>query len=169
MGGSYDFEVVKVYLGAQYFDEVKLSSVGGVVNKASAADKIYKGTVDNKDVFFDTAYNAAIKIKGYGISLTADAPLAGGKAMFGVGYLDAESADSMDNAYTSMPDMKEISNLDLKRYVVSVGYDYPFSKRTDVYAVASYMQDQVDADTKAGSVEWEPSAYSLYVGLRHRF
>ena len=169
LGGSYDFEVVKVYLGAQYFDEVKLSSVGGVVNKAGAADKIYKGTVDNKDVFFDTAYNAAIKIKGYGISLTADAPLAGGKAMFGVGYLDAESADSMDNAYASMPDLKDISNLDLKRYVVSVGYDYPFSKRTDVYAVASYMQDQVDADTKAGSVEWEPSAYSLYVGLRHRF
>ena len=122
-----------------------------------------------KDVFFDTAYNAAIKIKGYGISLTADAPLAGGKAMFGVGYLDAESADSMDNAYASMPDMEDISNLDLKRYVVSVGYDYPFSKRTDVYAVASYMQDQVDADTKAGSAEWEPSAYSLYVGLRHRF
>lgn len=170
LGGSYDFEVVKVYLGAQYFDEVKLSSVGGVVNKAGAADQIYKGKDDNnKDVFFDTAYNAAIKIKGYGISLTADAPLAGGKAMFGVGYLDAESADSMDNAYASMPDMKEISNLDLKRYVVSVGYDYPFSKRTDVYAVASYMQDQVDADTKAGSVEWEPSAYSLYVGLRHRF
>ena len=169
LGGSYDFEVVKVYLGAQYFDEVKLSSVGGVVNKAGAADKIYKDTVDNKDVFFDTAYNAAIKIKGYGISLTADAPLAGGKAMFGVGYLDAESADSMDNAYASMPDLKDISNLDLKRYVVSVGYDYPFSKRTDVYAVASYMQDQVDADTKAGSVEWEPSAYSLYVGLRHRF
>lgn len=85
--------------------------------------------------------------------------------MFGVGYLDAEPADSMDNASASIG----ISNLDLKRYVVSVGYDYPFSKRTDVYAVASYMQDQVDADTKAGSVEWEPSAYSLYVGLRHRF
>ena len=165
LGGSYDFEVVKVYLGAQYFDEVKLSSIGGVVNKAGAADKIWKGQEDGKDVFFDTAYNAAIKIKGYGISLTADAPLAGGKAMFGVGYLDAEPADSMDNASASIG----ISNLDLKRYVVSVGYDYPFSKRTDVYAVASYMQDQVDADTKAGSVEWEPSAYSLYVGLRHRF
>ena len=165
MGGSYDFEVVKVYLGAQYFDEVKLSSVGGVVNKAGAADKIYKETVGGKEVFYDTAYNAAIKIKGYGISLTADAPLAGGKAMFGVGYLDAEPADSMDNVSDSIG----ISNLDLKRYVVSVGYDYPFSKRTDVYAVASYMQDQVDADINAGSVEWEPSAYSLYVGLRHRF
>ena len=165
LGGSYDFEVVKVYLGAQYFDEVKLSSVGGVVNKAGAADKIYKETVGGKEVFYDTAYNAAIKIKGYGISLTADAPLAGGKAMFGVGYLDAEPADSMDNVSDSIG----ISNLDLKRYVVSVGYDYPFSKRTDVYAVASYMQDQVDADINAGSVEWEPSAYSLYVGLRHRF
>lgn len=30
LGGSYDFEVVKVYLGGQYFDEVKASSLNGV-------------------------------------------------------------------------------------------------------------------------------------------
>lgn len=33
LGGSYDFEVVKIYLGAQYFDEVRLSSLGGVTNQ----------------------------------------------------------------------------------------------------------------------------------------
>lgn len=31
LGGSYDFEVVKIYLGGQYFDEMKLSSLGGVM------------------------------------------------------------------------------------------------------------------------------------------
>ena len=110
LGGSYDFEAVKVYLGAQYFDEVKLSNFKGVIKAAGVGQ--------------------SNKVKGYGISLTGDAPVLGGKAMFGIGYTDAESADSEDKT----------ADVELQRYVVSVGYDYPFSKRTDVYAVASYMQ-----------------------------
>ncbi len=137
LGGNYDFEVAKVYLGAQYFDEVKLSGLGGVLK--------------------DVGVGQSAKVKGYGVTLSADAPIAGGKAMFGVGYTDAESADSYDKT----------ADVDFKRYVVSVGYDYPFSKRTDVYAVASYMQDQWE--DKTATTEGDPSAYTLYVGLRHKF
>lgn len=57
---------------------------------------------------------------------------------------------------------------DLTRYVVSVGYDYPFSKRTDVYAIASYMQEQSEWEGVVNS-DYDPSAYTFYVGLRHRF
>lgn len=137
LGGSYDFEVVKVYLGAQYFDEVKLSGFGGAIK--------------------DAGVGQSSKVKGYAVTLTGDAPLWGGKAMFGVGYTDAETADSQDLT----------QDVDFKRYVVSVGYDYPFSKRTDLYAFASYMQDNWE-ENKA-KVEGDPSAYTLYVGLRHRF
>ena len=139
LGGSYDFEVVKVYLGAQYFDEVKLSNFKGVIKAAGVGQ--------------------SNKVKGYGISLTGDAPVLGGKAMFGIGYTDAESADSEDKT----------ADVELQRYVVSVGYDYPFSKRTDVYAVASYMQDSWEDKSKAEKVDADPSAYTFYVGLRHRF
>lgn len=137
LGGSYDFEVVKVYLGAQYYDEVKLSGFSGPIK--------------------DAGVGQTCKVKGYGLSLTGDAPLLGGKAMFGIGYTDAETADSQD---------KE-QDVDFQRYVVSVGYDYPFSKRTDVYAVASYMQD--NWEDKMNNKEGDPSAYTFYVGLRHRF
>ena len=153
LGGSYDFEVVKVYLGVQYFDEVKLSSIGGVTNDLVGSVNINAGD-DNLDAL---SVGNAIKVKGYGVSLSADAPIAGGKAMFGVGYVDAEAADTLTDAGFDG---------DLKRYVVSVGYDYPFSKRTDVYAVASYSQDKLDVQ---GLGEFDPSTYSLYVGLRHRF
>ena len=139
LGGSYDFEAVKVYLGAQYFDEVKLSNFKGVIKAAGVGQ--------------------SNKVKGYGISLTGDAPVLGGKAMFGIGYTDAESADSEDKS----------ADVELQRYVVSVGYDYPFSKRTDVYAIASYMQDSWEDKSTANKVEGDPSAYTLYVGLRHRF
>ena len=135
LGGNYDFEVAKVYFGAQYFDEVKLSSVGGI------AGAEFGGT----------------KVKGYSITLSADAPVAGGKVMAGLGYVDAEAADSENTTN---------KDFDLKRYAFSVGYDYPFSKRTDVYAVASYMQD--DTDTTATS-SYDLSSYTVYVGLRHKF
>ena len=133
LGGNYNFEVAKVYLGAQYFDEVTLSSVGGIAG----------------------AEFGATKVKGYGITLSADAPVAGGKVMAGLGYVDAESADSEKN-----------EDFDLKRYAFSVGYDYPFSKRTDVYAVASYMQDDTDANATSS---YDLSSYTVYVGLRHKF
>lgn len=161
LGGSWNFEVAKVYFGAQYFDEVKLSSIGGIT-KTTVSDVNLSKIGDLPDI----TVGALVKVKGYGISLTADAPVAGGKAMFGVGYVDAEAADSIQDA---LKDANTDADLDLKRYVVSVGYDYPFSKRTDVYAIASYMQDQVDAKLNGTSEDWDPSAYTLYVGLRHKF
>lgn len=159
LGGSYDFDVVKIYFGAQYFDEVRLASISGVLNQAGDGEPF--------DPRVDTPINEIAKIKGYGISLTGDAPLGGGRAMFGVGYLDAEAADSMDRELSDNQIGRR--DFDIQRYVVSVGYSYPFSKRTDVYGVASYMQDQTDTKTDNGTDEWDPSAYTVYVGLRHRF
>ena len=99
--------------------------------------------------------------------MTADAPVAGGKAMFGVGYVDAELTNSV--SVSVEPDSYSV-DADLKRFIVSLGYDYPFSKRTDIYAVASYSQDQVDFKVHdLGSADWDPSTYTFYVGLRHRF
>lgn len=147
LGGSYDFEAVKLYLGAQYFDEVKLSSLGGIF-----------GTE------LSSTFTKGFRMKGYGVTLSGDAPLGGGKAMFGVGYTDAELADSMDDSALGLAYKK----FNLTRYVVSVGYDYPFSKRTDVYAIASYMQEQSEWEGVVNS-DYDPSAYTFYVGLRHRF
>ena len=159
LGGSYDFEVVKVYLGGQYFDEVKLSSIGGVTNDILGDVDLNKFSTSFSDRSALTI--GSLKVKGYGLSLTADAPVAGGKAMFGMGYVDAEAADSLvDMGY---------GDADLKRYIVSVGYDYPFSKRTDVYAVASYSQDKLDLQAVAIDDEYKFKTYSLYVGLRHKF
>ena len=160
LGGSYDFDVVKIYLGAQYFDEVRLSSLGGPICRAN----------DVRDLGisgFDLSINDIAKLKGYGISLSGDAPLAGGRVMFGLGYVDADAADSLDKALSQ--NIAGFRDFEIQRYVVSAGYSYPFSKRTDVYGVASYMQDNVDTSRESGTLEQDPSAYSFYVGLRHRF
>lgn len=160
LGGSYDFDVVKIYLGAQYFDEVRLSSLGGPICRAN----------DVRDLGisgFDLSINDIAKLKGYGISLSGDAPLASGRVMFGLGYVDADAADSLDKALSQ--NIAGFRDFEIQRYVVSAGYSYPFSKRTDVYGVASYMQDNADTSRESGTLEQDPSAYSFYVGLRHRF
>lgn len=160
LGGSYDFDVVKIYLGAQYFDEVRLSSLGGPICRAN----------DVRDLGisgFDLSINDIAKLKGYGISLSGDAPLAGGRVMFGLGYVDADAADSLDKALSQ--NIAGFRDFEIQRYVVSAGYSYPFSKRTDVYGVASYMQDNADTSRESGTLEQDSSAYSFYVGLRHRF
>ena len=138
LGGNYDFDVVQVFFGAQYFDEAKT----------------FGSLVGAKDIGF------AEKIKGYGLNLSANIPVAGGKIMAGVGYVNAEAADSVTAA-----DKKDN---EFQRYVVSAGYDYPFSKRTDAYAVASYMQDSVDYGV-TGMEDRDPSAFTFVVGLRHKF
>lgn len=134
LGGNYDFGVAQIFFGAQYFDEVE--TFGSLVTKV------------------DTGF--AGKIKGYGLNLSANIPVAGGKIMAGLGYVDAEAADSVDNGD------------EFQRYIVSAGYDYPFSKRTDAYVVASYMQDSVDYGA-ATSPDVDPNAFTFVVGLRHKF
>lgn len=132
LGGNYDFGVAQIFFGAQYFDEVE--TFGSLVTKVDFAGKI----------------------KGYGLNLSANIPVAGGKIMAGLGYVDAEAADSVDNGD------------EFQRYIVSAGYDYPFSKRTDAYVVASYMQDSVDYGA-ANSSDVDPNAFTFVVGLRHKF
>lgn len=140
LGGNYDFDVAKVYFGAQYFDEVTLSSIGGIV-----------GTIK----YDESTESTSLKVKGYGLGLSTSVPLAGGSALLGVAYVDAKEADSVS-----------VTDFDFRRWSVSAGYDYAFSKRTNAYAVASYMNDKLK---EKGEASWNPTACSFQVGLRHKF
>lgn len=142
-GGNYDFEVVKLYAGAQYFDEIKSSKM--------------KGVLQDVDVFNGGGF--AERMKGWSLGVSAGIPVAGGTMMVGAAYLDAEAADS-ESAETTKDD-------ELSRWIVSAGYDYPFSKRTDVYAVATYNQDSLKFTNNAK--DQDPYMFGVMVGLRHRF
>ena len=52
---------------------------------------------------------------------------------------------------------------------MSVGYDYPLSKRTNVYGVMSYMDDELEGKGDNSAADWNPSAYTFMVGMRHKF
>ena len=142
-GGNYDFEVLKLYAGAQYFDEIKRSKMKGVLQDVNA----FNGG------------GFAERMKGWSLGVSAGIPVAGGTVMVGAAYLDAEAADS-ESAETTKDD-------ELSRWIVSAGYDYPFSKRTDVYAVATYNQDSLKFTNNAK--DQDPYMFGVMVGLRHKF
>mgnify|MGYP000755103825 FL=1 len=153
LGGNWDFEVAKLYFGAQYFDEVKLSSLGGIAGKSPWT---IKNAAD--EVTFSTAN---LKATGYSVTIGADAPLAGGKLMAAAAYVDGEQSD-FEKDYGE-------GKYDFTRWVISAGYDYPLSKRTNVYGVMSYMDDEIERTGANKGTDWNPSAYTFMVGMRHKF
>lgn len=140
LGGNYDFEVVKLFAGAQYFDEIKLSKLNGAIN------------------YGDANQGFASKVKGWSLGVSGSIPVAGGNVLVGAAYVDAEAADSNDNGD------------EMTRWIVSAGYDYPLSKRTNVYGVLTYNQDSIEYGTRAEALEDnDPYVFGVMVGLRHKF
>ncbi len=144
-GGNYDFEVVKLYAGAQYFDEIKRSKMKGVIQDVGSFNSGNQGFAD--------------RMKGWSLGVSAGIPAAGGTIMVGAAYLDAEAADSESSEATR--------DDELTRWIVSAGYDYPFSKRTDVYGVVTYNQDSLKFT--GDHADQDPYMFGVMVGLRHRF
>lgn len=127
--------------------------------------KLYAGVQYFDEVagkWIGASANKPGKVKGWAATVSASAPVAGGNAMLGVGYTDASAADSVTDNGNSARDF------DLSRWVVSAGYTYNLSKRTNLYGVASYMQDKLEPSA-AGAEDVKPTATTVMVGLRHRF
>lgn len=160
-GGNYDFEVLKLFAGAQYFDEIKLSKMGcglGMMDVTEYNSYYRTGAGTGADPYVD--HNGfASAFKGWSLGVSASIPAAGGQVLVGAAYLDAEAADSVG---------KDNDKDELSRWIVSAGYDYPLSKRTNVYGVVTYAQDSLEY-TKSNLKDQDPTIFAAMVGIRHKF
>ncbi len=128
-GGNYDFGAFRLYASGQYFDEID----NGAIRK------------------FTTGLNA---LKGYGASISADIPAAGGNVILAFSWLEGEAADS---------DTKH-KGTDVERLIAGAGYQHPLSKRTHLYGIVSGGRDKVEASSTART-----NYYKAVAGLRHVF
>ena len=160
-GGNYDFEVLKLFAGAQYFDEIKLSKMGcglGMMDVTEFNSYYRTGNGTDADPYVD--HNGfASAFRGWSLGVSASIPAAGGQVLVGAAYLDAEAADSVG---------KDNDKDELSRWIVSAGYDYPLSKRTNVYGVVTYAQDSLEY-TKSDIKDQDPTIFAAMVGIRHKF
>ena len=142
-GGNYDFGVTRLYAGVQYFEDVKLSSVGSL-----------KALADT------TVVAESDPLKGYAVSVSAKTPVVGGDLMVGVSYIDAETTDAAKALFGS--------EYDVSRIGVSAAYSYPLSKRSSIYGLAGYWRDSYDfAD--AAKKDADPDSIAVGVGFRTTF
>lgn len=150
-GGSYDFGVVKPYLSAAYFKDARMKSWLGSYTSGCVGT-----TEDAPDSKFSDYLSG--DWDGYGVILGASAPLVGGTAHMTIGYMDAEEQNESWSGWGA----------DLTRYTFAVGYEYPLSKRTKVYADAGYFKDEFDWG-EGGGDSVEPEGYQAAVGMIHYF
>lgn len=137
LGGNYNFGVAKLYVAGQYFKDSNI-----------AVPALQDKQISKTSKTFGVQYN------GYGMTVGADVPAFGGTAKALVGYMNAE-------------DQAEKDAHDMQRYVFSVGYEYPLSKRTLVYGGAGYTMDSYDKADKG--VDDKASMVAVSAGLVHKF
>ena len=140
-GASYDLGVTKPMFLVQYGKNE--NQMAGFSN----AD--FNET--NKNNALRTSENEGLK--GFAVALGAVTPLFGGNLYTTVHYADGEFDGDVLTQYTTTfnknntpnwdnPDKTGRVTGDVQRWGVTVGYDYPLSKRTKLYGFAAYNEGE---------------------------
>lgn len=144
LGGSYDFSVAKVFLAGQYFK----------------AAPNYAGMKANYAKFVD-GEEWRYSFDGFGVNVGATAPIGAGQFLVSAGYgkgdLNIDTKDAKRSA---------------DAYIIQVGYTYPFSKRTNLYAGAGYMQTSMEdgiTNTDSTTSDKDFKTTQVMFGLLHKF
>lgn len=144
LGGSYDFSVAKVFLAGQYFKAAP--NYAGM--KANYAELVKEN---------EWRYS----FDGFGVNVGATAPIGAGEFLVSAGYgkgdLNYDTKDAKRSA---------------DAYIIQVGYTYPFSKRTNLYAGAGYMQTSMEDDitnTDGTTSDKDFKTTQVMFGLLHKF
>lgn len=144
LGGSYDFSVAKVFLAGQYFKAAP--NYAGM--KAN-----YAKHVEGEEWRYS--------FDGFGVNVGATAPIGAGQFLVSAGYgkgdLNIDTKDAKRSA---------------DAYIIQVGYTYPFSKRTNLYAGAGYMQTSMEdgiTNTDNTTSDKDFKTTQVMFGLLHKF
>lgn len=142
LGGNYSFSNgLKLLAFVQYFDDQYL-------NAATRAG------VTRDGVMHVTDQGGYGYVSGYGLSLGMNYPIGEGTLKGQIAYRD------MDNT-------TDTNDVDFNRWYVALGYDYPLSKRTNLFAMTGFTQEKVENNVT--KEEATPYGYELSVGIVHRF
>lgn len=146
LGGSYDFSVAKVFLAGQYFKAAP--NYAGM--KANYAED---PRVLNKEWRWS--------FDGFGVNVGATAPIGAGEFLVSAGYGKGDvNYDTKD------------AKISADAYIIQVGYTYPFSKRTNLYAGAGYMQTSMEdgiTNTDDTTSDKDFKTTQVMFGLLHKF
>ena len=149
VGGNYDFGVTKVFGMAQHFAGAR--SLNGF---DVARDTVTAGKTDASDGF-----------RGWGATIGAQTPVAGGLLTTAFYYVDASVEGKITNSAYGLTTAREtVGEADYNYYGLAARYEYSLSKRTTAYAGAGYAKEKVENEGKM-----DADLVQAYVGLKHTF
>lgn len=146
LGGSYDFSVAKVFLAGQYFKAAPnyAGMKGNYAKDPRVLNKEWRWSFD-----------------GFGVNVGATAPIGAGEFLVSAGYGKGDvNYDTKD------------AKISADAYIIQVGYTYPFSKRTNLYAGAGYMQTSMEdgfTNTDGTTSDKDFKTTQVMFGLLHKF
>ncbi|MEG1970933.1 MAG: porin [Burkholderiaceae bacterium] len=110
-------------------------------------------------------YEGTEAIKSDAFSIGASAPIMGGTLMASYQWFKSDDFKKATD---------DLNSVNVERQIFAVGYDYPFSKRTNVYGVMSFSQGDGAWDKEKEAVHvtgWDANVNrNVYeIGLRHKF
>ena len=146
LGGSYDFSVAKVFLAGQYF-------------KAAPNYAGMKANYAEDPCILNKEWRCSFD--GFGVNVGATAPIGAGEFLVSAGYGKGDvNYDTKD------------AKISADAYIIQVGYTYPFSKRTNLYAGAGYMQTSMEdgiTNTDGTTSDKDFKTTQVMFGLLHKF
>lgn len=146
LGGSYDFSVAKVFLAGQYF-------------KAAPNYAGMKANYAKDPRVLNNEWRWSFD--GFGVNVGATAPIGAGEFLVSAGYGKGDvNYDTKD------------AKISADAYIIQVGYTYPFSKRTNLYAGAGYMQTSMEdgiTNTDSTYSDKDFKTTQVMFGLLHKF
>lgn len=146
LGGSYDFSVAKVFLAGQYF-------------KAAPNYAGMKANYAKDPRVLNNEWRWSFD--GFGVNVGATAPIGAGEFLVSAGYGKGDvNYDTKD------------AKISADAYIIQVGYTYPFSKRTNLYAGAGYMQTSMEdgiTNTDNTTSDKDFKTTQVMFGLLHKF
>lgn len=148
VGGNYDFGVTKVFGMAQHFAGAR--SLNGF---DVARDTVAAGKTDASDGF-----------RGWGATIGAQTPVAGGLLTTAFYYVDATVEGKITNSAYGLTARETVGEADYNYYGLAARYEYSLSKRTTAYAGAGYAKEKVENEGKM-----DADLVQAYVGLKHTF
>lgn len=139
LGGNYAFSNgFKLLAFAQYFDDQYLYTTA-------------RAGVTKAGVEYIAGADGYGYVTGYGLSLGAHYPIGNGTLKGQIAYRDMDNTDDVD----------------FNRWFVAVGYDYPLSKRTSLFAMGGFTQEKVE--NNKNNTEATPYGCEFTAGILHRF
>ena len=144
LGANYDCGFAKTFLMGQYFTGQKKGAGFDIT------DSVYKAL-----------FAESTGLKGWGVTLGTQFPIYTGNFTIAGYYVDA----SADN---TVVDQQKFDR-DVSYLGFAARYEYPLSKRTQIYTGAGWYQAKADSQLAAETDDWKKQEAQFYVGMTHRF